>query len=656
MKIKSSTFIFTLFVILSITILSIICINHRDDDKHIDKVINLVIENKEYDLKKSKIAFYKETIQYEINESNENYIKRKGYCALGYISFLEGDYEYSKDCFLKAINYRYKTKDNITLLSYNGLSKAYLALDDLSMSKYFFNEVVKIGEKLGKYQELSNIYRSRAIDLTNTENGVGEGIALLERALQLKQSDKSKVEIYRTLSQLYIYIDAFETATNYAVKAISLADSIEEYQLRNDSILTLAGNFLSQKQYQKAINVYKDFLKREHDLSKRSVLSANANMIYCYYRLNELDKTDMYIENYKKITDTLPLKKMEKEMIWLYTIQAQIELKRDNIKGANIYINKANDLYKRNKANCYPNTRLWIEQVQIDILSKTEDYEVIIKKYENLFNKIEAMGAKYSIYDEVLETIINISKINGDTDTLLKYTQKKLDDLQGKIQTNLETSATYAMSKFENSFMKDEFENAKKRNILFFIFALIVIVVLIAIYRKNIKIKVLNKELKSISLTDSLTTLKNKRYFYNILEDIIKNRQTITIIMIDVDYFKLYNDNYGHLEGDNVLRSLGVVLKEVFVDDIACRYGGEEFAVISKENTTNINDKLNLLIKNIYELNIEHKYSECSDRITVSMGIETMKICNQEDVENIIKKADYKLYQSKKHGRNRYTL
>lgn len=166
------------------------------------------------------------------------------------------------------------------------------------------------------------------------------------------------------------------------------------------------------------------------------------------------------------------------------------------------------------------------------------------------------------------------------------------------------------------------------------------------------------KKLEIISITDGLTNIYNRRFFNEIFPKIINNakrkNELICFLFMDIDHFKLYNDNYGHQKGDDVLVSFAKCLKDSLhrFTDFAFRLGGEEFAIIyqadDKEKAENF---ANIIRKNIENLKIEHKFSTTSAYITASMGL----ICQNAieiDYDKIYKEADDLLYEAKKNGRN----
>lgn len=162
------------------------------------------------------------------------------------------------------------------------------------------------------------------------------------------------------------------------------------------------------------------------------------------------------------------------------------------------------------------------------------------------------------------------------------------------------------------------------------------------------------------AITDSLTGLPNRRYFDEALRKefyrVKRSGAPISLIMFDVDYFKRFNDTYGHLAGDSCLRQIGITLKSAIQReyDIVARYGGEEFVVILPE--TNLEGALLLAekIRTLIEaLEIFHVKSDVSKFITVSLGVVTAYITSLEKPEDLIVKADEAMYKAKNMGRNK---
>ncbi|OHD89081.1 sensor domain-containing diguanylate cyclase [Sulfuricurvum sp. RIFCSPLOWO2_12_FULL_43_24] len=164
-------------------------------------------------------------------------------------------------------------------------------------------------------------------------------------------------------------------------------------------------------------------------------------------------------------------------------------------------------------------------------------------------------------------------------------------------------------------------------------------------------------ELERLAITDGLTLLYNRRYFNDIMPREInrakRNKQQLAFIMLDVDYFKRYNDHYGHANGDNVLIRIASTIEYCFsrASDFCFRLGGEEFGIICTGNTPqDVYSQTEQLRQNIEELAIEHKGNSASSYATVSIGI---AFCDgNTTMEILYSTADAELYRAKEAGRN----
>lgn len=175
----------------------------------------------------------------------------------------------------------------------------------------------------------------------------------------------------------------------------------------------------------------------------------------------------------------------------------------------------------------------------------------------------------------------------------------------------------------------------------------------------NMQLQQRNAELDRLSTMDGLTGIANRRHFDDVLERewlrASREKIKLSLIMIDIDYFKLYNDNYGHQGGDDCLKQVAAALQNTICrpGDLVARYGGEEFAVIlpntPKDGAMNIAEKLCTRIRT---LKIKHALSKVSDVVTISMGVATMISAPGKGEELLIAAADQALYEAKEEGRN----
>jgi adenylate cyclase len=164
----------------------------------------------------------------------------------------------------------------------------------------------------------------------------------------------------------------------------------------------------------------------------------------------------------------------------------------------------------------------------------------------------------------------------------------------------------------------------------------------------------LGEKFRYASNIDELTQIANRRYFDRFLVKNFHAKQALSVLICDVDHFKLYNDSYGHQEGDTCLKLVAQAInKSVRSGELAGRYGGEEFAVIlphtSYEEALAVAERI---VTNVRNLNIPHKSSKTSNVVTLSCGVANMTVDDSSSLDLLIK-ADRALYKAKEQGRNR---
>jgi diguanylate cyclase (GGDEF)-like protein len=171
-----------------------------------------------------------------------------------------------------------------------------------------------------------------------------------------------------------------------------------------------------------------------------------------------------------------------------------------------------------------------------------------------------------------------------------------------------------------------------------------------------------NRELEQLALKDGLTGVPNRRYFEQALQHewnrARRDRIPISVVMTDIDYFKDYNDTYGHVLGDACLIAVATALKTTArrSTDLVARYGGEEFAIILPN--CDYHQALAIgrrVVDAVLALEIRHSASKCSPWVTLSAGIAVTHPAPGQSPHELVEQADRALYRSKAGGRNRVT-
>ena len=339
--------------------------------------------------------------------------------------------------------------------------------------------------------------------------------------------------------------------------------------------------------------------------------------------------------------------------------------------SASLLFNSQIDRLKKQIDNIYFGNFIPIVKLRIitdnykDIIScRTMKYVCDFKKEQNAilqewdyYNKSYKNEKERIVADSINEQILDSFKSNK----LYKF-KNILKQINFLIE--YETQVAFKQRK---SFVDDY---KKMKDFLFYnivlilIFAFAIIAYIIyQLVKKDNQLRVLNTKYKIDSITDSMTKLYNRKYFDTIFDNMPfisnANNWECAFIMIDIDFFKQYNDTYGHDMGDETLKKVASLLKEYFNKkyEFVFRLGGEEFGVILFDIDKDILEScLKDINKKVTELNIEHSGSSVLNVVSISMGAIIYKPNTYISANRLYKTADECLYKSKQNGRNQYHI
>ncbi len=225
----------------------------------------------------------------------------------------------------------------------------------------------------------------------------------------------------------------------------------------------------------------------------------------------------------------------------------------------------------------------------------------------------------------------------GGVDYITKPFEVK--EILARIQRQLEIRELQNQLKYKNKLLQKEIDNR---------------------HRIEKDLYLANQQLQKLALTDSLTKVANRlrfdRYLSQEWKRLMREKAPLGLIICDVDYFKLYNDRYGHQSGDSCLEQVAQAIHRAVKRpaDLVARYGGEEFAIIlphtDSAGTIYIAHKIKVAIRN---LAIKHELSTVSDYVTLSQGVTNIVPSPTMVADSLIAVADLALYEAKKQGRNR---
>jgi diguanylate cyclase (GGDEF)-like protein len=172
-----------------------------------------------------------------------------------------------------------------------------------------------------------------------------------------------------------------------------------------------------------------------------------------------------------------------------------------------------------------------------------------------------------------------------------------------------------------------------------------------------------NGKLEILAREDGLTGLANRRHFNEVLDAEInralRTHQFLSLILCDVDFFKKYNDQYGHVAGDKCLQAIGEIMRSCFrrAGDLPARYGGEEFAAILPDTSPEVGAQMaQRLCQEMIALALPHADAGVPGVVTLSVGVVGGEATRARNAEWFISRADQALYRSKENGRNQVTV
>ena len=658
---KILVIIISIIMIILFAIASILILNQsiKGEKSYSIKLIDIIDKDEESLLNEEELEDYElkieEELKAETNGNKDNFKIKSAYYALGAIKFLENKNEESINYLKEALKYsnHIDIKDDeyeLDIKIYSALSSNYIKLKKLEESESFFDQAKSIALKNNKENLLGNLYYARAKAKVTAGYNINEAIDLMRKSLEYTEKDSNIVRNYLYLSTLYKLSSEFDLALEYTVNALEIAIELKSNELVNRCVINLGETYYLQRKYSKTINIYEAFIKSGRLENTDNMLSVYGYLVYCYGKKYDYTNYQIYKEKYLELANEA---NSIKDLIWLYSNCVELEIDFNNLELAKEYLNKAQNLYEQYIDETYANTDIVLEYAREKIdYFENKNYSNAIENYKIILEELNNRGIKSDIRYSIIDEILSISFQEEDYKTFIEYIPY-LNDFNNSEESQVYTDSIF--SKVSNAIKEREILKSKIRATILLIATVISICILISSIRKNKKINMLNSKLKELSIMDPLTKVYNRGYLNETLKSACESKKQVTFIMIDIDYFKLYNDNYGHINGDKALIEVAKIIKSVFADDMVFRYGGEEFSVISYKTIDELIKYLDELRLELCNKNIKHEYSEASDRITLSIGLASSILYTDNDLLELTKAADENLYKSKQQGRNRYT-
>lgn len=503
------------------------------------------------------------------------------------------------------------------------------------LSRNYFIKSIKLLQNENNAQQLAIAYTQRLLALrwnNRYKPYIHLYVEKIEKLMKLWEN-KEHGYYYILIGTTYAYfLQEQITSMQYFVEGMKIGEKYKVPEI-NGLILYYLGSIYLDYMHNplEAIRNLEPLIYniKYEDMNTELKCSYIVALIESYIESNKLLQAKYCIEYSKLYIKDIKDSIDESTKIMLMYLEAKLESceneNKDLDKSLKLALRVLDD-YKKNKINFkYTHFDCNINIVIGDLYFKLNKYEKSIQYYEESLRKSRKWGKYYE--KKAYFRLAKVYEQNEEYEKALENYKICETIFKGILKE-------HNFIKYEN--MHKEFEKIYKDEEI-----------------KNLN--TYNNMIKEESYKDHLTKVFNRCYLNDCIKDKI-NIDNVYALMVDIDYFKNYNDNYGHLKGDLILISVAQSINDSCNScyDKVIRYGGEEFLIISySKDEEYLKNLPHIIMNNIIELNIEHKYSKVSDIITVSIGVSKLDIYNTSDYNELINKADKALYIAKEEGRNK---
>lgn len=574
----------------------------------------------------------------------------------GVVAYAEDDYQKAVKKFSSAAE-KIRQKDDDFIKIYT-----YVLLNESLQAEGKTEHLEQNSQKALKYMAASKTYRNdmelcwriATIFLENQEDN-HKGTQILESYVTdtAGLTDESKVRLYGNIAQLYSSEEDYSAALQYCWRGIELLDSspfIPNHSKYMSKFYTVLGdNAYALEQYQTAIEYYDQsmeiFRKSKTDTGTAEIGLALINKGTAYLELGQEEKVRPVLKELDELLPELAAAQRDDIEILQGNLRAQLEMNEGDFEQAEKELETAKELLKTDDVEYSLDKEIYLDYSYARLYKSQGRFEEALSLYQQVIKQSEeaGLGLEKNIYYDMAE--IYIKQDNKEA-----YVESREQYAHAIKSENQQLSADYIEYSEKVYQYYSLMKKSRIRRVIISVVSLLGVVLLADTIFLLIK-------WRKKSYTDHMSRLYNREYLTEYMRRKKKKMtaKPLSLLMIDIDYFKQYNDYYGHVKGDAGIKALAETLSDsVRRKDLVIRYGGEEMLVLLRETTAEgARSTAERIRKNLADKNIPHKKSPVSERLTVSMGIYTT-CYNGEDIFEWIEKADELLYQAKRKGRDCY--
>ena len=480
-----------------------------------------------------------------------------------------------------------------------------------------------------------------------------KGIKMLEDYLRINQD--LKVEDWAAVKNTIAMMEYQEGNYSKSIREFYDVQLRLEAKTLNERLtqeLVFAREYIANiyyyfEDYEGVIELYNRLIDAGKKSGDYNIYSHYINLSTAYLEVGEIDKAKTTIKELDFLIPDMDQYLREEIKGSILDVLANIAMAENNYVKAGEYITEAIELYEERSRDVFYEGWYHVELTYCKYLLHEKQFNQVIQRLEEMNQ--QGYAKEYGIEREVYENLLIAYEKTGNIEKQIEIYRQQLDsEIEKESNIKKEYLNFSKYYKDANRLQSTNVKLAKTNSISFLIICFSVILYMAIFYFIRI--------IKERDITDQLTGVYNRKKL-GALQRKYQQKGTpaqIAVVMADIDAFKKYNDTYGHMQGDEVLKDVAEILtNSVRSCDEVIRYGGEEFILllneVEKETVVDICERVQRKLK---QTAIVHETSEVKPYVTISAGICIQKEKNKCSLPELIEIADEQLYEAKKQGRD----
>lgn len=592
-------------------------------DPGVEYFVKGIQQQQDLYLNREEIELIKSEIDDNLSSVKNRRQLKQAYSSLGYLNFFSGDYEESNKYFLKALDINVKSYDEFQGMLYMAISNNYYLLGEAELSQEFYEEAKSYAISKRNGRLLGTILQARVRVYLNAHEYLDSARELLNLAINLVDKPEDLVENYLLLAEVYMFQQEYDLMTEAAQTALFFSKQYEKKELYPQSLYLLAISHYLNERYDICYEII------------TSILENSSDSYYYYLRFPLLVNSYYYLEGYDQTIELVDTYEQQKPQY-----QSLFDLTRVQLMIYNKDYTSAQQLLDQVKGSSELNQ--WKVTLQFELHAISNPGEVNFGNYFDLLkgfqSNLRPLIGQFFSYLRLVEFFPDevIKEINGGvyTDDIQKITLKEVGQM-------MELKAVQYKS--------------TNRMIIGTALSIGVINGLLVSYHFYKK-KRLEKMINLQNNQDSLTKTWNYEWLLEKIHALKGSELPIQMMIFDIEMLQKYNETYGYLTGNQVLKQTAQLLQQTFKEGWVTRYKGHQFIVVILNQTQPLNERIDLAVNAFKNLNIEHitnlpnqklfmNASGSSKRLTKDFKIEEslraieqhLQIIKQTDNGNYIK-------------------